>query len=91
MARHRGGSAGEGGSRSREAHLGVFFVAPVDLGDAFLGGLGGGRAGEGLLHAAGSVPQATLDAEGLVQLVHLRATRTNMKTRWFGHAQKKIK
>lgn len=54
-------------------YLCVFLVAAVDLCDALLGAFSGGRGGEGLLHPAGSFPQTALDAEGLVQLVHLKA------------------
>ncbi len=54
-------------------YLGVFLVATVDLCDALLGAFSGGRGGEGLLHPAGTFPQTALDAEGLVQLVHLEA------------------
>lgn len=54
-------------------YLSVFFVAAVDLCDALLGAFRGGGGGEGLLHPTGTVPQTALDAEGLVQLVHLSA------------------
>lgn len=54
-------------------YLCVLLVAAVDLGDALLGAFSGGRGGEGLLHPAGSFPQTALDAEGLIQLIYLRA------------------
>lgn len=53
-------------------YLSVFLVTAVDLRDAVFGGFSGGRGGEGLLHPAGTFPQTALDAEGLVQFVHLR-------------------
>lgn len=61
-------------TNSRLKYLGVFLVAAVDLCDALLGAFGRRGRGERLLHPDGAVPQAALDAEGFVQLVHLTNT-----------------
>lgn len=58
---------------ARCQYLSVLLIATVDLRDALLGAFSGGRGGEGLLHPAGTVPQTDLNAEGLIQLVHLKA------------------
>ena len=73
-------------ARAWGAYLRVLLVSAVDLADALLGGLGGGGGGEGLLHPAGAVPQSALDAERLVQLIHLGA-HTGTRTRTHTHTQ----
>ena len=52
-------------------YLCVLLVSAVDLGYALARALGGGRGREGLLHPTCSISQFPLDAEGLVQLIHL--------------------
>lgn len=56
-------------------YLGVFLVTAVDLCDALLGAFGGRRRRESLLHPDGSFPETALDAEGFIQLVHLRENK----------------
>lgn len=70
----RSGRCAQAG-RPPGTYLRVLSVAPVHLGQALAGGLAGGGRGEGLLHLAGAVLEASLDTVGFVELVYLPEAR----------------